>query len=88
LAYSCDLRGDEETAINYYKQLVKRALPPVNALLNLAVLYEDRNEFEKAENELAAACKRVKRRYKILRLVRCGQQRPWVFRVCLDARIV
>lgn len=49
LAYSCDLRGDEETALNYYKQLTKRVPPPVNALLNLAVLYEDRGEFEKAE---------------------------------------
>ncbi|MBS3142759.1 class I SAM-dependent methyltransferase family protein [Candidatus Woesearchaeota archaeon] len=45
-------------------------------------------EFYKAEAKLAAACKQAKRKYKILKLVRCGQQRPWVFRVRLDARIV
>jgi DNA-directed RNA polymerase subunit alpha len=35
--------------LNYYKQLSKRIPPSVNALLNLAVLHEDRGEFEKAE---------------------------------------
>jgi DNA-directed RNA polymerase subunit alpha len=49
LAYSCDLRGDEDAALNLYKQLAKRVPPPINALLNLAVLHEDRGEFEKAE---------------------------------------
>jgi len=50
LAFRCDLSGDEDAAIDYYKQIVKSSYSYVNALLNLAVLYEDRGEFEKAGN--------------------------------------
>jgi len=58
LAYRCDLSGDEEAAIDYYKQITSSPLLSceskkggpiyVSALLNLAVLYEDKGEFEKA----------------------------------------
>jgi len=64
LAYRCDLSGDEEAAIDYYKQIASRQDPSspdsgdagpgragpvyVNALLNLAVLYEDKGEFDNA----------------------------------------
>jgi DNA-directed RNA polymerase subunit alpha len=51
LAYRCDLSGDEEAAIEYYKQITSSiAGGPVyvSALLNLAVLYEDKGEFDKA----------------------------------------
>ena len=48
LAYACDLRGDDEAAIDYYKQLTKEKPVPVNALLNLSVLYEDRELYDKA----------------------------------------
>jgi DNA-directed RNA polymerase subunit alpha len=48
LAFLLDLRGDEELAIDYYKQLANNCTPYVNALLNMAVLYEDTGEFEKA----------------------------------------
>ena len=48
LAFRCDLSGDEEAAIDYYKQIVSHAPVYINALMNLAVLYEDRNEFDKA----------------------------------------
>ena len=48
LAYRCDLSGDEEAAIDYYKQITSTSLVYVNALLNLAVLYEDNGEFERA----------------------------------------
>ncbi len=48
LAYACDLRGDEEAAIDYYKQISAQAPAYVSALLNLAILYEDREEYEKA----------------------------------------
>ncbi|HPS54834.1 MAG TPA: DNA-directed RNA polymerase subunit alpha C-terminal domain-containing protein, partial [Sedimentisphaerales bacterium] len=50
LAYRCDLAGFEGDAIDYYKQLAKTAPVNVNALLNLAVLYEDVNEFDKASD--------------------------------------
>ena len=48
LAYRCDLSGDEEAAIDYYKQIASSSPVYINALLNLAVLYEDISEFGKA----------------------------------------
>lgn len=48
LAYRCDLSGDEQAAIDYYKRVVSTAPVYVSALLNLAVLYEDMGEFDKA----------------------------------------
>jgi DNA-directed RNA polymerase subunit alpha len=48
LAYRCDLSGDEEAAIDFYKQIASTAPVYVSALLNLAVLYEDMGEFDKA----------------------------------------
>ncbi len=48
LAYRCDLSGDEEAAIDYYRQIASTAPVYVSALLNLAVLYEDTGEFDKA----------------------------------------
>ena len=48
LAYRCDLSGDEEAAINYYRQIASGNQVYVNALLNLAVLYEDHEELDKA----------------------------------------
>ena len=48
LAYSFDLRGDEQEAAHYYKELVQVAPAHVNGLLNLAVLYEDMGEYDKA----------------------------------------
>jgi DNA-directed RNA polymerase subunit alpha len=48
LAYRCDLSGDEEAAIDYYKQITSTSQVYVSALLNLAVLYEDKGEFDKA----------------------------------------
>jgi DNA-directed RNA polymerase subunit alpha len=48
LAYRCDLSGDEDAAIDYYMQIASSSLVYVTALLNLAVLYEDMGEFDKA----------------------------------------
>ncbi len=50
LAYRCDLSGDEEAAIDYYKQIVSSSPVYVSALLNLAVLYEDIGKFDKASH--------------------------------------
>jgi DNA-directed RNA polymerase subunit alpha len=49
LAYTLDLVGEEDEAVAVYEQLCSRDQPMVNALLNLAVLYEDRGEIAKAE---------------------------------------
>lgn len=48
LAYRCDLSGDEEAAVDYYKQVITNYPVHVNALLNLAVLYEDTGQYDKA----------------------------------------
>ncbi|MAG08603.1 SAM-dependent methyltransferase [Candidatus Woesearchaeota archaeon] len=44
-------------------------------------------EFEKAHDKIDKACKRNKRKYKILRTVKCGQFSPGVFRVCVDFKV-
>jgi DNA-directed RNA polymerase subunit alpha len=48
LAYRCDLLGDEEAAIDFYRQIVSTSPIYISALLNLAVLYEDKGLFDKA----------------------------------------
>ena len=48
LAFRCDLSGDEEAAIDYYKQIASGSPVYVSALLNLAVLYEDNDRLDKA----------------------------------------
>ena len=48
LAYICDLYADEDAAIDYYKKCIDKPVPPVHALLNLAVLYEDKGKYEQA----------------------------------------
>lgn len=45
------------------------------------------DEFEKAHEKIGTACKRNKRRFKILRTVRCGQHAPKVFRICVDVKL-
>lgn len=49
LAYSLDLAGEEDEAIALYERVCDFVPPPVNALLNLAVLLEDRGEYARAE---------------------------------------
>ena len=57
MAYYCDLHGDEETAIDLYRQAVTQSESGspeprnihANALLNLAVLYEDIGRLDEAE---------------------------------------
>ena len=96
--------GDVRTVIPKLKRTFDRVCMPLpkggESFLSVALKATKKNgtlhfydflheeEFYKAEAKLAAACKQAKRKYKILKLVRCGQQRPWVFRVRLDARIV
>ncbi len=49
LAYNLDLVGEEEEALHLYEQCVQQERPPLNALINLAVLYEDRGMYVQAE---------------------------------------
>ncbi|MCC6681170.1 MAG: tetratricopeptide repeat protein [Phycisphaeraceae bacterium] len=49
LAYCLDLVGEEDEAMHLYEQCSKLERPPLNALVNLAILYEDRGKFAQAE---------------------------------------
>jgi len=45
-------------------------------------LHED--EFGKVEEKIDKTCKKLRKKYKILRIVKCGQFSPKVFRVCVE----
>jgi len=45
------------------------------------------DEFEKAKEKIRNACKRAKKKCKILRVVKCGQHAPHVFRICVDFKV-
>lgn len=47
-AYIYDLQAEDDHAIDIYERLAQRPRSAVNALLNLAVLYEDRGRFDTA----------------------------------------
>ncbi len=49
LAYQLDLVGEEDEALALYERCVDLQPPLVNALLNLAVLHEDRGEYAASE---------------------------------------
>jgi DNA-directed RNA polymerase subunit alpha len=49
LAYLLDLVGEESEAVALYEGLVNTKQPHINALLNLAVIYEDRGNLNSAE---------------------------------------
>jgi DNA-directed RNA polymerase subunit alpha len=49
LAYNLDLVGEEDEALHLYEECVKREKPPLNALVNLSVMYEDRGKYAQAE---------------------------------------
>jgi len=49
LAYHLDLVGEEEEAIALYERCADQNPPMVNALMNLAVMYEDRADYTAAE---------------------------------------
>ncbi|MEL7483102.1 MAG: DNA-directed RNA polymerase subunit alpha C-terminal domain-containing protein [Planctomycetota bacterium] len=49
LAFQLDLVGEEDEAVELYERIVEEQPAPVNALLNLAVLYEDQGDYSRAE---------------------------------------
>ncbi len=49
LAYLLDLTGEEDEAVAIYESLASQEQPYINALINLAVVYEDRGEVNRAE---------------------------------------
>ncbi len=49
LAYELDLLGEEMEAMALYERAIERQPAPINALMNLSVLYEDMGEYARAE---------------------------------------
>jgi DNA-directed RNA polymerase subunit alpha len=49
LAYTLDLHGEDERALELYESCIQQPPLHVNALMNLAVLYEDDGDFDNAE---------------------------------------
>ena len=49
LAFALDLLGEEDEAISLYERCTKIQPAPINALINLAVLYEDIEDYNGAE---------------------------------------
>ncbi len=49
LAFALDLLGDEQEAISLYERCCESTPAPINALMNLSVLYEDNGEYASAE---------------------------------------
>ncbi|MFG0275596.1 MAG: DNA-directed RNA polymerase subunit alpha C-terminal domain-containing protein [Phycisphaerales bacterium] len=49
LAFELDLVGEEDEAISLYERCCKQDRAPINSLINLAVLYEDRGDYASAE---------------------------------------
>ncbi len=49
LGYQLDLLGEEDEALSMYERAIETPPAPLNALINLAVLYEDRAEYADAE---------------------------------------
>ncbi len=49
LAYLLDLKGEEDEALHLYEECARAPQPPLNALINLAVMYEDRGKLAQAE---------------------------------------
>ncbi|MEL6496967.1 MAG: DNA-directed RNA polymerase subunit alpha C-terminal domain-containing protein [Planctomycetota bacterium] len=49
LAFQLDLVGEEDDAVELYERIIEEQPAPVNALLNLAVLYEDQGDYSRAE---------------------------------------
>lgn len=52
LAYLLDQAGEEEEAIALYERCCERPPAPINALINLAIMYEDMGDYVRAERSL------------------------------------
>lgn len=46
------------------------------------------SEFQKAKEKIDKACKKLKKKYRILNLVKCGQFGPGIYRICVDFEII
>jgi tRNA (guanine37-N1)-methyltransferase len=49
--------------------------------------FQGEDDFSEAAQKIFAACKKAKKKCKILGIVKCGQYSPRVFRVCVDVKV-
>jgi DNA-directed RNA polymerase subunit alpha len=57
LAYYLDLRGEDDKAIALYQSITQQNKAFVNAMINLALIYEDKDDFDTAVTYLKEALK-------------------------------
>jgi len=50
--------------------------------------FQKENEFNKSEEKIISVCKTSKKRCKILSIVKCGQNAPRTYRICVDFRVL
>lgn len=46
------------------------------------------NEFEKTQEKIRKACDKAKKKFEIIKTVRCGQQAPRTYRICTDFKVL
>lgn len=50
--------------------------------------FSDENKYRELSKKIEFECKKQKKKFKILRIVKCGQFSPRVYRVCVDFKIL
>lgn len=50
--------------------------------------FEEKGNFKAAYKRIREVCKRANRKCRMMRTVRCGQQSPGTYRICVDFRVV
>ncbi len=97
------LKGDVKKASTIIKQKFDRIfipapkegsslIPPILKLAKKGAYihvydFANESEFKLAANKVKEACKKAKRKCKILRVIKCGQHAPRVYRVRIDAKL-
>ncbi len=61
------------------------AIKPKGIIHFYSFLHQD--EFGKAHNWIKVACEKAGKKYEVLKTTKCGQQAPYVFRICVDFQV-
>ncbi len=69
-----------------FLELALKSLKPKGIIHFYDFLKE--NEFENAKEKIRKAYKKAGKKAKILRIVKCGQHAPRVFRICVDFKVI
>ena len=98
------ISGDVRKVLPKLKERFDRIVMPLpkggGHFLNLAFKFVNKNgfihfydflgenEFEKAIGKIRDACKKEKRRFKVVKIVKCGEFASRVFRICVDIKVL